>query len=195
MSKNQKIYSMTATALMTAIICVLAPFSVPIGPVSLTLQNFVIGLAAVILGWKMATASCAIYLLLGMIGVPVFSRHLSGVDKIVGPTGGYLIGFLLFAAIGGFLINLAVKNWGLRDIKTWIASVVSLAIGDAVLYVVGTIWFMYIQQVSLPVALGYCVFPFIGPDLIKFVLAAGLGLGVRSALAHAGILNAAVQKA
>ena len=82
---------MALVAIMTAITCILAPFSLPIGPVPISLTNLVIYFSLYLLGWKLGTLSYVIYLLIGLVGVPVFSGFSAGPAKLFGPTGGYLI--------------------------------------------------------------------------------------------------------
>ena len=90
---------MTVTALMTAITCILAPMAlpIPVSPVPISLTNLVIFFMAYILGTKLSVASYVLYLLLGTVGLPVFSGFSGGVGKLLGPTGGYLIGFIFLA--------------------------------------------------------------------------------------------------
>ena len=105
--KNQKIttYQMAVTAVMAAVLCVLGPLTVPIGAIPISLANFVICLTAWLLGPKFGTLSVVIYLAIGLIGVPVFSGYGAGLAKVAGPTGGYLVGYLLLAFIGGLFIE------------------------------------------------------------------------------------------
>ena len=88
-------YQLTATALMAAVLCALASMSITIGIVPISLATFVIYLDAYILGSRMATVSTFIYLLLGLVGLPVYSGFSSGPAKLFGPTGGYLFGYCL----------------------------------------------------------------------------------------------------
>ena len=81
-------YAMVVTALMAAVTCILAPLSVPIGPVPISLTNFAIYLSLYLLDWKKGTLSYLIYLLLGLVGLPVFSGFTGGLAKLAGPTGG-----------------------------------------------------------------------------------------------------------
>ncbi len=105
--KNKKLttYQMAVTALMAAALCVLGPLSVPIGAIPISLSNFVICLTVWLLGPKFGTLSVAVYLLIGLVGVPVFSGYGAGIAKLAGPTGGYLVGYLLLAFIGGLFIE------------------------------------------------------------------------------------------
>ena len=161
--KNQKIttYQMAVTAVMAAVLCVLGPLTVPIGAVPISLANFVICLTAWLLGPKFGTLSVVIYLAIGLIGVPVFSGYGAGLAKVAGPTGGYLVGYLLLAFIGGLFIE---KSNGQP-----VVSAVGLVLGDAACYVLGTAWFVFQMQCELGYALSVCVYPFIALDLAKIV--------------------------
>ena len=94
---------MALIGVMTAVTCILGPFSIPLpfSPVPISFTNLAIYLAAYVLGMKACTVSYLIYMLLGMVGVPVFSGFTAGVGKLAGPTGGYLVGFILMALIVG----------------------------------------------------------------------------------------------
>ena len=98
-------YAMAVTALMTAVTCILAPLSIPIGPVPISLTNFAIYLSLYLLDWKKGTISYILYLLLGLVGLPVFSGFTGGIGKLAGPTGGYIIGFIPMAIIAGIVID------------------------------------------------------------------------------------------
>ena len=166
--KNKKLttYQMAVTALMAAALCVLGPLSVPIGAIPISLSNFVICLTAWLLGPKFGTLSVAVYLLIGLVGVPVFSGYGAGIAKLAGPTGGYLVGYLLLAFIGGLFIE---KSKGQP-----VVSGIGLVLGDAACYVLGTIWFMILTGADLVSALGWCVLPYLPGDAVKIVLAAVL---------------------
>ena len=96
---RSKTYEITITALMTAVTCILAPMSIPIGPVPISFTNLAIYLSLYLLGWKRGTISYLIYLLIGLVGLPVFSGFTGGPAKLAGPTGGYIIGFIVMAII------------------------------------------------------------------------------------------------
>ena len=95
---RSKTYEITITALMTAVTCILAPMSIPIGPVPISFTNLAIYLSLYLLGWKRGTISYLIYLLIGLVGLPVFSGFTGGPAKLAGPTGGYIIGFFVMAS-------------------------------------------------------------------------------------------------
>ena len=139
---------------------------VPIGAVPISLANFVICLTAWLLGPKFGTLSVVIYLAIGLIGVPVFSGYGAGLAKLAGPTGGYLVGYLLLALIGGLFIEKSNGNP--------VVSGIGLVLGDAACYVLGTIWFMILTGADLVSALGWCVLPYLPGDAVKIVLAAVL---------------------
>ena len=98
---RSKTYEITITALMTAVTCILAPMSIPIGPVPISFTNLAIYLSLYLLGWKKGTISYLIYLLIGLVGLPVFSGFTGGPAKLAGPTGGYIIGFIVMEVIAG----------------------------------------------------------------------------------------------
>ena len=165
--KNSKISDMVYTAVFVALMAICAWISIP-APVPFTLQTFGVFVTVGILGGKRGSLSVLIYLLLGAIGVPVFSGFRGGIQALLGATGGYIIGFLLSA----------LAMWGMEKLlgkKTW-ALALSMVLGLLVCYAFGTIWFMvvYAQNsgaIGLMTALGWCVFPFIIPDIIKIALA------------------------
>ncbi len=161
-SRNGKVYSMAVIALMTAITCVVAPFSVPIGPVPISLTTLAIYLSLYILGWKKAAVSCLLYILIGLAGVPVFSGFTGGIAKLLGPTGGYIIGYIPMALIAG----LAIDKFPRRLLQF-----AGLIVGTAVCYAFGTAWFCFQSGSGLAAALSLCVFPFIPVDLVKMIIA------------------------
>ncbi len=171
-----KIYILATTAVMTALLCVLAPISIPIGPVPISLATLVIYIAVYILGWKMASVSVAVYLLIGMVGVPVFSGFSAGVAKLAGPTGGYLIGYIPMAIVAG----LAVDHF-----KNKYVHAAGFVLATCLLYALGTVWFCIVTGSGLVAALSLCVIPFIPGDALKIVIAVILGSVLRSRLKKA----------
>lgn len=161
--------SMVLTALITAVTCILAPLSIPIpfSPVPISLTNLVIGFSVYLLGWKKATLSYCIYLLLGLAGLPVFSGFSGGVAKFAGPTGGYLIGFIFLSIIGGLVISYFPQNRLLHA--------AGFILGTAVLYIFGTYWLAFQMQLSFVSALFIGVVPYLAGDSIKIILIVILG--------------------
>lgn len=179
--KKQSTSALTAAAMMAAVLCVLGPLSVPVGPVPVAMANFGVSLAAWLLGPRYGALSVAAYLLLGAVGAPVFAGAGAGAAVLFGPTGGYLIGYLAQALIGGW----AVERSGGRAL--W--SGLGLAAGVAVSYAFGTAWFILQMGCTLPYALTVCVLPFIPFDAAKVALASVLGSILRRALHRAGLLR------
>ena len=153
-------------AVMTAVTCVLAPLSVPIGPVPISLTNLVIYFSLFILGTKKGTISYLIYLLIGLVGIPVFSGFTGGPAKLAGPTGGYIIGFIVMAVIAGLVIDNCHKP---------LIQLVGMIAGSIVCYLFGTVWFCIVADSTFKAALGICVIPFIPADLIKMIIAMIIG--------------------
>lgn len=162
-----RIVDMAYIALFAVIIAVCAWISVPT-TVPFTLQTFGIFLAVGVLGGKRGTLAVLVYLLLGAVGVPVFAGFSGGIGCLLGSTGGYIVGFLLAALVMWLMERL------LGD-KMWVLAL-SMVLGLAVCYAFGTAWFMAVYAgttgaIGLMTALGWCVVPFILPDLIKIALA------------------------
>ena len=171
-----KVKDMTLTAVMAALICIAGPLVIPIGPVPLSLATFAVYLAGAALGKKRGTLAVALYLLIGIIGVPVFSGFSGGFQKLAGVTGGYLVGYLPCAFLAGLGAEQAEKTG-----RTWILPAL-MAAGTALLYTIGTAWFM-IQTGNAPgAALSLCVLPFLPGDAAKIAAAALLTEPVRRAV-------------
>ncbi len=166
-------YALAVTALMTAVTCILAPLSIPIGPVPISLTNFAIYLALYLLDWKKGTMSYILYLLLGFVGLPVFSGFTAGLGKLAGPTGGYIVGFLPMAVIAGIVIDKFNHRW---------IQIAGMIIGTAICYAFGTAWFCIQANYTVSAALAVCVIPFIPADLIKMVVAMIIGPEIRKRL-------------
>ena len=168
---NQKIKTkqMVLIALMTAVTCVLGPLSIPLpfSPVPISLTNFAIFLAIFVLGMKNGTISFIIYLLLGAVGVPVFSSFRGGLQVLAGPTGGYLIGFIFLALIMGF----ALEHFDRKLVPT----IIGMIIGMAVCYAFGTVWLAKLLSLSFKEGLMMGVIPYLAGDAAKIIIAAIVG--------------------
>ena len=152
-------------AMMTAITCILAPLSIPIpvSPVPISLTNLVLLISVYILGWKDASISFIIYLLLGLAGLPVFSGFSGGLGKIAGPTGGYLAGFIFMTVIAGLAVDIFS---GKR-----LPAVIGMALGTAVAYAIGTAWLAIQMDLTFISALSIGVLPYLAGDTLKIILA------------------------
>lgn len=168
--KNKKIKTLDLVfiGLSAALIAICSWISIPL-TVPITLQTMGVCLVAGLFGTKRGTFATLIYILLGAIGIPVFSGFKGGIGALLGSTGGYIIGFIFTALIVGFVSE---KTKG----KLW-AIIVAMIVGVLVCYVFGTAWFYIVynkgaQEASLGVILGWCVTPFLIPDAIKICVAA-----------------------
>lgn len=175
-----KTLKLTLTAMMTALMCVLGPLTIPIGPVPFTLANAVIMLAAQLLGAKLAVASCTAYLLLGAAGLPIFGNFSGGMGTLLGATGGYLIGYLLLAAISGLRC---------RGINYYLQQLLLHVVGTAALYILGTIWFCLYTGNGVWTALTVCVLPFLPVDAAKIFLVTFFCPVLAKRLRAAGLLD------
>lgn len=184
--KKISIYQITTCAIFTALMCIMGPLSVQIGPIPVSLTNLVIYLSVYLLGTKKSTISYVVYMLLGAVGLPVFSGFQGGLQKLAGPTGGYLIGFIFICLIGGIALKLSKANPVITGI--------GFVIGTIVTYTFGTVWFVYQIKCGIGYALTVCVYPFIPFDLAKIVIASIVGLAVREALKKASLLPATLTK-
>lgn len=171
--------------LMTAVTCVLAPFSVPIGPVPISLTSFAIYLSLYVLGMKEGTLSYLIYLLMGLIGLPVFSGFTSGPQKLLGPTGGYLIGFIPMVILSGLVIDHANETKG--KVRSQVICFAGMIFGTIICYILGTAWLAYQANMDWKAALFAGVIPFIPGDLAKMAIAALVGPKIRRQLIQAGL--------
>ena len=166
-SNKNKTRDIVFIALFAVLMAVCSWISIPTA-IPITMQTFAVFLTLNFLGGKKGTASVCIYLLLGLIGLPVYANFTSGIGMLLGMTGGYMIGWIF----SGLVMWLAEKLLGR---KLWVQAVSMLA-GLVVCYVTGTAWFMVVYaQSSGPVglwtALLWCVIPFIVPDIVKLGLA------------------------
>lgn len=165
--KRISVYDLVMVALFAALITVCAWITIP-GAVPFTLQTMGVFLAVGLLGSKRGTAAVLVYILLGAVGMPVFSGFSGGVGRLLGTTGGYIIGFLVAA----------LAMWAMEAIfgkAKWVLPV-SMLLGLLLCYAFGTAWFLvlYTQTkgaISVASVLSMCVVPFIIPDLLKIALA------------------------
>ncbi|MBR1455837.1 MAG: biotin transporter BioY [Oscillospiraceae bacterium] len=158
---------MSRIALMAVVLSVCSWISVP-APVPFTMQTFAVFCALGLLGGRRGSLAVLLYILLGAVGLPVFSGFQGGVGKLLGPTGGYILGFLLAA-----LLYRLLERWAERSLAR---TACTLLLGLAVCYAFGTVWFVTVyarggSPIGYLAALGLCVYPFILPDLIKLALA------------------------
>lgn len=169
-SKKFKTIDLAYIGLSVALIAVCAWISIPL-TVPFTLQTLAVCLVSALFGTKRGTFATFIYIVLGVIGVPVFAGFKGGIAAILGPTGGYIVGFLFTALITGVVAD----KFKCKLVPTLLAMIG----GILACYVFGTAWFAFVYTKqgtpeSLATILGWCVFPFIIPDLVKAVVASVL---------------------
>lgn len=172
---HESLRNMTATALMTALLCVLGPVMVPIGPVPFSLAVLVICLATEVLGARRAFTAVALYLLIGFAGLPVFTGFAGGPGKMLGPTGGYMVGYLFLALLGGRAAE--------RFPKSAVLHFTGMFAGLIVLYAFGTAWLVRLTKLPLDKALRAAVYPFVALDSVKAAVAILFGRALKKRLA------------
>ena len=153
---------MTRISLFTALIIVLSQVSIPMPfGVPITLQTFIIPLAGIVLGKRDGTIAVLLYLMLGLIGLPVFANFSGGAAIFMGPTGGFLLSFPVLS----YLAGLGAESHKTNHLVTGLISGVTLN------YLVGVLFFMFVTNQSFWFALTVCVVPFLLVDFIKvFIL-------------------------
>ena len=179
---KKNLYTMSMTALMAAILCVLSPVAIPVGPVPITLCTMLLYLAPYLLGWRRAAASALVYLLLGMAGMPVFQGFTGGLGCVLGPTGGYLLGYIPLTILCGLMAEHVPRRRVLQGM--------GMVLGTAVLYGMGTTWYCFQSGAGLGAALGLCVLPFLPGDIVKIGVVLWMGPLLRKQLTKAGLLTA-----
>lgn len=166
-----RVKQMTAVALGAVLIIICSWLTVPF-TVPFTMQTFAVFTVLILLGGKFGTASVGLFVFMGLVGLPVFSGFKGGVGVLLGPTGGYVVGFVFAGLLYMLLEPAADKN-------KWIKAAV-LAGGLALCYAVGTMWFLVVARrggtdYGLGQVLAVCVLPYILPDLAKLWLAMFVG--------------------
>jgi biotin transport system substrate-specific component len=165
-------------ALMCALLIVSSFITVPFGPVPFTLQTFVMPLIILLLEPKQVAETTGLYLLMGAIGLPVFSGMQGGLGHIVGPTGGFLVSYLLGGTFASFVRCALYKRSG----KRVLSDIISLIIFLIICYALGWAWLMVAAQISAAAAFTSGVIPFIFIDIFKYIAAFAVAKVVRIAL-------------
>lgn len=148
-------------------LCAQISFDLPFTPVPITLQTFGVLLIGAAYGTWRGGLTAAVYLLMGIVGLPVYADRTHGLDVVLGATGGYLIGFVVAAAVVGWL---AQRQWDRR----FSSAVAAMLTGTVIIYVLGLIWLKQDQGLDLATTLEYGLYPFVPGDLLKLYLAGAL---------------------
>jgi biotin transport system substrate-specific component len=167
--------AMVYASLFGALTATGAYIIIPLPPVPITLQTLFMGLAGTLLGGRLGALSQGVYLLLGIIGLPVFAGGKAGIGVLFGPTGGYLFGFIAAAFVIGKLTALRP-----RPGVVWLS--LSLDAGTAVLYALGVLQLSLVARLTPLKALAVGILPFLLGDVIKIALTAWIALKLRDRL-------------
>ena len=175
--ENFSARDITLTAMFSVIIAICSWISVPVN-IPFTLQTFAVFLSLLILGGKRGFFSVLVFIMLAAAGVPVLAGFTGGIGVMLGSTGGYIIGFLAIAGMYWLAEMIFGEKYGI------IAKTAVLTAGLLVCYLFGTAWFIFVYTkntgtVSITEALGWCVIPFIIPDIIKLAAAEALAVTVK----------------
>jgi len=160
------------TSLFVALISIGALIAIPVGPVSITLQTMFVLLSAIILGPAWGLACIGVYLLIGLAGLPVFSKGTSGVGILFGPTGGYLLGFLPCV----FVTASISKKLG----RKMYSDIIAMVIGSLIIYAAGVPWLKVVTSMSYTKAFAIGMYPFLIGDTLKIIAAAFIARSLRS---------------
>lgn len=171
---------LTFMGLMTAIMCALGPLSIPLpGLVPISLGTLVIYFYPYLLGTRRAALCCLLYILLGAIGLPVFSGYSGGLPKLLGPTGGYMLGYFFIIMFEG----LAIKHFSANRL----IHAAGILFGTACCYLIGTLWLGHLLGLTFAKALAAGVIPFIPGDIGKAAVAIAVAPIIRARLQTAGL--------
>lgn len=165
MNRNHKTMQMILCAFFAALTAVLSQIALPLPftPVPVNLATLSVFLSGALLGPRYGALSQFLFVLLGGIGLPVFSQFTGGLGTLVGPTGGYLVGYILASFVTGLLTG-----------RLFVRNALSMSAGLLVCYSLGTAWFVYVTGTGLMEAMFLCIVPFLPGDALKIVLAAVL---------------------
>ena len=154
---NQKLHTMINLSMIVSILCIIGPIVIPlpISPIPVSITTLGIYLGIHILGYKQATIATLIYIILGFIGLPIFSGYTGGLHTLLGPTGGYIIGYIPMTYITGLMLPITVLAYPL---------------GLLLCYLLGTLWLSYITHVPYQTALLIGVLPYLPLDIIKIII-------------------------
>jgi len=158
-------------SLLAALTAVGAYLSIPIGPVPIILQNMFVLLSGLLLGSRWGLASVGVYILAGACGLPVFAGGLGGISRIVGPTGGYLLGYLP----GVFITGIIAEKTG----EKMIYDVIAMVCGSVIIYSCGLIWLKVLTGMTLTKTLAVGMYPFLIGDALKIAAAAAIAKSLR----------------
>ena len=168
-------------AFCTAIIAVLSQISIPVPVIPLTMQTLAIGLVSTILPWRQSVKTTALYIIIGAIGMPIYANFTGGFGILFGPTGGFILSFLIMA----FVISFYLSTFGHSKWHTIHANIIGMLIN----LIIGTVWLKYYLKLNWSEAFVSGFVPFFIVGIIKAVFAASIGLTIRRRLLQAKLLS------
>ncbi|WP_041086460.1 biotin transporter BioY [Jeotgalibacillus soli] len=179
--ERQRLRMLINCGIFAAITAILAQVEIPLPLIPISGQTLAVGLAATILGSRYGAISMIVYMLIGAAGVPVFAGFSGGAHVLVGPTGGYIFGFIAAAFVTGWILE--------KTSYTLLLALVANIAGMIVTLAFGTIYLKILLEMSWPAAMAAGVYPFLVVGLIKAFLAAWIGIAVRQRLVHARLIH------
>ena len=191
--KYKSVLRISFIALFAAIICAGCFIRIPLGVIPIVLQNVLCILCAVLLGGVLGAAPAALFLLAGLIGLPVYSGGTGGIAVWLGPTGGFLPGYLLGAIAASLIAGKPDVSEKKISVKKVIRITIAIVAGLVILYIPGVIRFSYwataagkvpAEKTALAYTMGACVIPYIPGDILKAVIAVPVALKLRPVLAQ-----------
>ena len=171
MKQLSSVKNMAFIAILAAILCLLAPVSIPVTAIPVSLASFAVYIIAACVKTRQSVIAVIVYILLGAFGLPVFSAFTGGFHRIAGITGGYIIGYVPCA----LTVSLLTEKFGE---KNYIYPL-SMAIGTLECYLIGTLWYAVQADVAFTQALSVCVLPFVIGDIIKITAASALAITLK----------------
>jgi len=166
-------------ALMAALVIAGSYMAIPIGPVPITLQSMFVLLSGLLLGKFWGSMALAVYLIAGIVGLPVFAHGKGGLAVLFGPTGGFLISFVVAAFITGMISEKSIKLFAGNRSKIIFFDIVALIFGSTVIFALGVPWFKFITGHAWEQSLGWTLYPFIPGAIIKLIAAVAIAQLVR----------------
>lgn len=169
MKKTLNYKNISLCALFAALISICAVISVP-AIIPFTLQTLAITMCVYLLGTKNALITILVYILIGSVGLPVFSGFQSGVGVLFGATGGFIIGFIPMT----FFLGITFKN-----AKSLVRTIIGCSVALLSLYLTGTVWLAIFTSMSVSKIILICIVPFILPDVLKIIAAIFIGKRIK----------------
>lgn len=184
MKRTLQITQIALFAALTAVFSQIS-FPVPMTPIVFTMGVMAVYLTAALLPKWQAFLALIVYLLLGAIGLPVYSGFHGGIGTLLGPTGGYLMAYPIMALLGAWLRELLEKT----PLPRFVSCLIALLITIIPCYLIGSLWYMQVGQVDWMTSLSLTALPFIPVDVVKVVCTALLAMPVSIAVKKSGLLS------